>query len=468
MPEQTPAAAALQLYARLLQATTLQAAAQSLVVCLAQDFGLARASLGWHQHHRTRLLASTGIDRIDAAGDLAEQLVGAMDEALEQSRTLSWPPASVEPAPPGGATAQAAQPLRFELQTLQRTLGGAAAVVPLGQAGDAFACFCAERSTASSFTAAELQRLEQTLQLAAPALRWMQRAEWPWQRRAGFDFAQTMQRLRQPGSRLRRRLLLGASLALAAAALLPMPHEVSGRARLEGAEQRVLVAPSDGFVKAAHVRPGDRVAAGAPLLQLVEDDLQLERERWASQLAQHENAYAAAMAGADRVGTATSMARIDEAQAQLALVDERLQRGRLTAPFDAVVIAGDLSQSIGAPVRQGDVLLTLASGGLQRVIVEVDEADIARVQPGQTGQLALSSLPWHGEDLVVERITPMARAVDGRNIFEVQARLLTPSAALRPGLLGRASLVVGRRPPLWVWLGAAANRARLAWWAFFG
>lgn len=467
MPEQTPAAAALQLYARLLQSTSLQAAAQSLVVMLAHDFGLARASLGWHQHGRTRLLASTGIDRLDAAGELAEQLVGAMDEALEQARTLAWPAAAAEDSEVADQAA-AGPALRFELQTLQRTLGGAAAVVPLGHEGDAFGCFCAERSSAQTFTTAELQRLQQTLQLAAPALRWMQRAEWPWHRRAGFDFQQTLQRLRQPRSRLRRRLLLSAALALAAAAGLPLQHEVSGRARLEGAEQRVLVAPSDGFVKTAHVRPGDRVAAGAPLLQLVEDDLHLERERWSSQLAQHENAYAAAMAGADRVGTATSMARIDEAQAQLALVEERLQRGRLSAPFDAIVIAGDLSQAIGAPVRQGDVLLTLASGGSQRVIVEVDETDIARVHAGQAGQLALSSLPWRGEDLVVERITPMARAVDGRNVFEVQARLVAPSASLRPGLLGRATLVVGRRPPLWVWLGSTANRARLAWWAFLG
>lgn len=482
MPEQTTAAAALQLYARLLQCHSLAAAAQSLVVSLAHDFGLARASLGWHTRGRTRLLASTGIDRVEAAGELSEQLVGAMDEALEQAQTLAWPLATdgtgcavgaggaigaERAGHAGGAT------LRFELHTLQRTLGGAVATVPLGSEGDACGCFCAERSSADAgFTAAELQRLEQTLQLAAPALRWMQRAEWPWYRRAGFDLQQTLQQLRQPQHRWRRRLLLGAATALAAAALLPLQHEVAGRARLEGAEQRVLVAPSDGFVKAAHVRPGDRVAAGAPLLQLVEDDLHLERERWSSQLAQHENAYAAAMAGADRVGTATSMARVSEAQAQLALVEERLQRGRLTAPFDAVVIAGDLSQAIGAPVRQGDVLLTLASGGQQRVIVEIDETDIARVHPGQSGQLSLSSLAWHSEDLVVERITPMARAVDGRNIFEVQARLVAsaaaPSAALRPGLLGRATLVVGRRPPLWVWLGSAANRARLAWWSFFG
>jgi multidrug resistance efflux pump len=44
------------------------------------------------------------------------------------------------------------------------------------------------------------------------------------------------------------------------------------------------------------VRPGDLVKAGQVLAELAEQDLQLEHNRWASELAQHENAYAAAMA----------------------------------------------------------------------------------------------------------------------------------------------------------------------------
>ena len=172
------------------------------------------------------------------------------------------------------------------------------------------------------------------------------------------------------------------------------------------------------------------------------------------------------MAKSDRVAAATSMARIGEAQAQLALVDQQLARGRVTAPFDALVIQGDLSQSIGAPVRQGDTLLTLATTGRHRVMVEVDEVDIARVQPGQAGRLALSSLPWDSEELVVERIAPLAKAVDGRNVFEVEARLLSPRADLRPGLLGRASLVSGRAPLLWAWSRHAAQRLRVAAWAW--
>jgi multidrug resistance efflux pump len=216
------------------------------------------------------------------------------------------------------------------------------------------------------------------------------------------------------------------------------------------------------------VRPGDRVKAGDALVDLLDVDLRLDRERWSSQLAQHENAYAAAMGKSDRATAATSLSRISEAQAQLALVDEQLQRGRVSAPFDALVIQGDLSQSIGAPVRQGDTLLTLATTGRSRVIVEVDEVDIARVTPGQSGQLAVTSLPWGREALIVERIAPIAKAVDGRNVFEVEARLLAPRDDLRPGLLGRAELVVGRMPPLWAWTRHAIDRLRVAWWSWMG
>ena len=458
--------AALALHARVLQARTATGAAQALVTGLAADFGLDRASLALADparpsgSTRLRLLASTGPDRPEIAGTWRDQVLGALDEALDQGQVLAWPPAAdADPSDPA---------LRFELRQLQQTCGGAVAALPMGRQGRRQGGLCVERQGGTPFDDDELARLSACLALAGPALHWMQRAELPWHRRTRDALVHALHRLREPDQRLQRRLWVAGLGLFAVLAGVPMTHEVGGRARLEGAEQRVLSAPTDGFVKTAHVRPGDRVAAGTPLLDLLEDDLRLEQERWASQLAQHENAYAAAMGSADRIGAATAMARVSEAQAQLSLVEERLARGRLTAPFDGVVIAGDLSQAIGAPVRQGDALVTLASAARFRVIVEVDETAIARVQPGQTGRLSLSALPWQGEDIVVERVAPMARAVEGRNVFDVQARLVAPDATLRPGLLGRAELDVGHRPPLWVWLGRAADRLRVAWWSWIG
>ncbi len=450
------AGAVLALYAGVLAAGSLQAAAQRLVQSLASDCGLSRVSIGLQNRGRMQLLASSGTDTPGLQDDTTLALTGAMQEAVEQGVALAWPLEAADTA---------ADHIRVEQQALQRRVGGAVASIALGQDGKVFAAVCLERHAGPALTQLELQRIEHLLLLAAPALRWMEQASQGWWTRTWRTLQQAWSELRQPQQRARRRLLGAAALLLAGLALLPLEHSVGGRARVEGAQQRVLSAPSDGFVKTVHVRPGDRVTAGAPLVDLLEEDLRLERERWGSQLAQHENAYASAMAKSDRVGAATSMARMLEAQSQLALVQEQLLRGRIVAPFDALVVQGDLSQAIGAPVRQGDPLLTLASTGAYRVIIEIDELDINQVHPGQNGRLYLSSLPWDSRPVVVERITPLARAVEGRNVFEVQARMGTAPTDLRPGLLGRADLLDGRMPPLWAWGRQALYRIRLAYWS---
>ena len=460
-PRADGAAAALALYAGMLSATSLAAAAHKLVTTLAHDGVYDRVSIGLHRHGRTYLLASSALDISNPQAELPHLLLGAMDEAIEQGVSLSWP-LPIEPHAISG------DPIVLEQQRLQRQVGGCVASLPLGFDGAPFAAICAERHQGEAITDDELRRLEQLLSLATPALRWMQHGEQAWYQRMGRALVQALVGLREPGRRTTRLEMSAALAALLFVALVPLEYAVTGRARVEGAQQRVLSAPADGFIKATHVRPGDRVLAGAPLVDLIDEDLQLEHERWRSQLAQYENAYASAMAKSDRVGASTSFARVSEAQAQLGLIEEQRSRVRIVAPFDALVVQGDLSQSIGAPVRQGDALLTLATTDQFRVVVEIDETDIARVKPGQAGRLVVSSLPWQHQDLLVERITPLARAVDGRNVFEVQARLTEPPDILRPGLLGRADLLVGHMPPLWAWSRHVIERLRLAWWLWTG
>jgi hypothetical protein len=421
-----------------------------------------RVVLALHEDDKTWVLASSSPEPAQHHAPATQTLLGAIDEAIDQGVPLCWPPADTDGAVPS------AEWIRLEHRQWQENVGGAVATLPLGIDGVVFAAVSVQRNGSTAITAAEMLQLEQWLSLAAPALRWMRHGEQSWHQRLRRGLAQTLTDLRQPRRRTTRALLLLGLLAVAFVALVPLDHAVSGRARIEGAQQRVLSAPSDGFIKTAHVRPGDRVKAGAPLVDLIEEDLQLEQDRWRSQLAQSENAYAAAMAKSDRVGASTSFERVNEAQAQLALIAQQRTRGRITAPFDALVVQGDLSQSIGAPVRQGDALLTLASTDQYRVVVDIDETDIAQVRAGQTGQLALSSLPWQHQALQVERITPLARAVEGRNIFEVQTRLTEAPDGLRPGLIGRADLVVGRLPLLWGWSRHALMRIRLAWWSWLG
>jgi len=243
-----------------------------------------------------------------------------------------------------------------------------------------------------------------------------------------------------------------------------VPWRVSAPARLEGAVQRAIVAATDGFLQQANVRPGDRVQAGQVLAELSSQDLELERRRRESELRQHENAYRAAQSRADRAQMVTLYAKASEAQALLSLVEAQLARARIEAPFDGIVIKGDLSQHLGAPVQRGEVLMVLAPNDSFRLILEVDEADVAAMRPGQRGELALAAQPDRTLAFVTRRIVPVASAADGRNFFEVEAALEQTPPQLRPGLSGVGKVEAGWRPLAWILGHRALDWLRLAWW----
>jgi multidrug resistance efflux pump len=216
------------------------------------------------------------------------------------------------------------------------------------------------------------------------------------------------------------------------------------------------------------VRPGDAVKDGQVLVELATEELRLERKKWESEVAQHENGYGEALAKQDRAQIVILQARIAEARAQLALVEQQLSRTQVAAPLDGIVIKGDLTQSLGAPVKRGDLLLTVAPKDSHRIIVEVDERDVGHVKAGQHGALALSALPRDMLPIRVERVTPVATTAEGRHFFEVEASLEKSVATLRPGLEGVAKIDIDRRPIIWIWAHRLVAWVRLAAWSWLG
>jgi len=459
-PPLAPANAAL--LADLAASSSAREGALTLLSALATQVGASRASLAWWQHgHAVQDAQWTA----PGAGSTATALLpaqwsAAQDEAIDQGVTVAWPPCRDDHD----------QWVTLAHRTLAQRLDGAVMSVPLPAGQTPVGAVCLEWPRGSAPITLEVQQfIEAAVAQCAPLLALQRQANRPWHWHLKQAIKRRWQALLDPAHPHRKRWLMLGALALAVLCLVPFPDRISGRARIEGAEQRVLVAPSDGFIKGTHVHPGDRVRAGQVLADLAEQDLKLERDKWASQMAQHENSYAGAMTRADRAEAAMSLAKVQEAQAQLALVDGQLQRSQLSAPFDGVVIQGDLSQSIGAPVRQGDPLITVASTGHYRVVIDIDEGDVSKIRPGQHGVMALSALPWDTLDLRVLRITPLAQARDGRNVFEVQAEFMGPlPPEVRPGLMGQAKVVVGHGPGLWTTARPLFERLRLGLWSWWG
>lgn len=454
------AASALELLAGVFDARTLPDAAHRLARALAGQLGLRWAMVATVDDGAPRVVATSSRDDLQApqARDAIEPIEAAMAEAIDQGVSLAFPET---------ARCQPAGAVLLAHRLLHARTGGSFATLPLAAHGKRFAVVMLHGDD-RAFVTAQLGAVEDLLVLAAPALSLMQQAEEPWHRRL---FVAVIERRRAWLGTGRRVWVAGAIAApLLAFVAWPVTQHAAGRARVEGAQHRVLVAPADGYVRQVHARPGDAVTAGTVLLDLTEAELVLDRDQWSGQIDQQENAYASAMSRADRATAMVSLARLEEARVQLARIDGQLARAQLVAPFDGTVIQGDLAASVGAPVRQGDALMTLAAGDGHRVLVEVDEADIARVQVGQAGTLSLSSMPWDTLQLRVRRIAPLARVVEGDNVFDVEAELTGAGAdprlraALRAGLQGRARIDVAERPLAVQWGVAAASRLRrLAW-----
>ena len=175
--------------------------------------------------------------------------------------------------------------------------------------------------------------------------------------------------------------------------------------------------------------------------------------------------YRSALAGYDRVQVAITKARIQQVDAQLALIDKQLARTKLVAPIDGLVVSGDLSQSLGSPIERGDVLFEVAPLESYRVVLKTDERDIVFITTGQKGSLTLAGLPNTQISLTVEKITPVTIAEEGRNYFRIEALMDLQSDLLRPGMGGIAKIEVGRRKLIWIWSRRLVDWFSLWTWA---
>lgn len=265
----------------------------------------------------------------------------------------------------------------------------------------------------------------------------------------------------------RRKLIVVSALVLVVALFVPVNYHLSADANLQTTEKYLVVSPQDAYLGTISARPGDQVKKGAVLAQLNDEDLRLERRKVASQAQQYRQAYDSALANSNRVEAAIANAQMDQANIQLQLLDQQLARTQLLAPSDGVVVSDDISQTRGAPVKQGDVLFEIATSQNYLVQLFVDERDIALVQTGQEGELKLSGLPTEIFNTRVKLVTPISEVREGRNYFRVELELIgatKQNEVLRPGMTGTGKIQVGSRALGWIWFHDLWHWLRLSIW----
>lgn len=442
--------AVLRAQATILSRQGLSESASALAVELARTLFCTRVSVGIKDGHQVKIQGTSEVRDVDERLDAAATVRAAMHEALDQSLAICFPsPGHRYPA------------ISIAHAALVRAVGGHVCTVVIVGTKVPVGAITLERDS-PAFSTAEIGLCEDIASFSGPILEIKQQLELALWRRLWVDFHGSVVKSGRAGMAI----AIAAGMALILLTLVPVGYRVSAPARLEGSVQRVIVAAADGFLQQANVRAGDSVTEGQVLAELATQDLLLERHRRESELKQHENAYQAAQANKDRAQMVISQSRAGEAQAMLSLAESQIERARIQAPFDGIVIKGDLNQTLGSPVQRGEVLLTIAPNNSFRLIVEVDESDIASIRPGQAGELALSAVPERALKFKTRRVIPFAASSDSRNYFEVEAVLDEQTGSLRPGLSGIARINVDKRTVWWIATHRLQNWARLSLWSW--
>ena len=448
----------LEYQATLLSHDDAAEASTALASEMALNLGLERVAIGISERSQAQVKAISHSTDTKAKHEINRKIAAAMDEAILQSAVI------VHPEITGN------QPRLIMAHTaLVRGSNNQACTIPLTNNGKIFGAVTIERSASTLFKQDEIQTFEHIAALLGPILylKWANNRSWF--ARIKADSSVWFTRHFSKSDVAFKIGLYAAALGLLSLLFVPIIYNISAPARLEGSVQRALVAPENGFLQHAYVRPGDYVKANQVLAELADEELQLDIRRWQSELAQYENTYSAALAQSNRVDMVVNESKAQEAKTQLALAQQKLDRSHIVAPFDGIIIKGDLKQLLGAPVQRGDTLLTIAPTDSYRLIIEVDERDIADVKLNQAGKIALVSLPGKTLPFRVLSITPAATTKDERNFFEVEGQLqLSASAngaiALRPGLEGVAKIEAGKHAIIWTLTHRVVDWAKITLW----
>ena len=262
-------------------------------------------------------------------------------------------------------------------------------------------------------------------------------------------------------------LITAIAASVGMASLIEADFRITANAVLEGEVQRVVASPIAGFLQSSAVRAGDTIREGEVMATLDDTQLKLELNKLNGRLQKSRREHREAQATRDLVRVRVIREQINQILAEIDLIEQQLNNIHLAAPFDGVVIEGDLSQSLGSPVERGESLFKIAPLDDYRIILKVDERQIAYIEPGQEGTLTLSSLSRQSMPIRVERITSVTKAEDGANHFRVEASLPEARGALRPGMEGIAKVNSGRERLLWICTHETIDWFRLwvwSWW----
>ncbi len=425
---------ALDLQLQLNEQTRQQPAAMLFCNELAFHFKSARASLAWVRGEELHLLATSHSNKFEERFQAARDLISAMQESADQDAEIAWPEEKDSPFIARYHEAYARKHGARHLLSL-----------PVRLENEVHGVLALERQD-RAFSAEELDALRLICDLSARRLGDLERTGRSWWKPGEVRARRWLSRFLGPERTLLKFGAVAGALFALFIFLIPLPYRVGGDFTLKTRTLLNLPAPFDGYLKHVDVLAGDPVAKSQPLFGLDAEELHLqEAETLANR--QRSDSEAQLAQGDSRVSDMhIKFAQASQADAKLGQIRLNLARAEVRAPFDGVVVEGDLRDKLGAPVKKGDILMRVCRFEDLYIEAELQERDVQDIREGAAGWVRFAGRPGESYRIIVERVEPAAVAKPKGNVFLVRCRLADPPASwFRPGMSGTIRMKAGWR-----------------------
>lgn len=139
---------------------------------------------------------------------------------------------------------------------------------------------------------------------------------------------------------------------------------------------------------------------------------------------------------------ASARAAVSQARASLRSDDTNLAKASLRSPIDGVVLSRQVEpgQTVAASF-QAPVLFKLAEDLRKMELeVDVDEADVGKVDVGQPASFAVDAWPGRSYEAVITRVSYGSQEKDGVVSYRAVLGVANDDLSLRPGMTGTAEI----------------------------
>lgn len=147
----------------------------------------------------------------------------------------------------------------------------------------------------------------------------------------------------------------------------------------------------------------------------------------------------------------TGVVTLEQLDAQIRTVRERLSRLDVPAPADGLILTEQIERLLGSSVQEGDLLLEMAEPDQWRLVLFVSEGEVHKVRLGDSVKAEIQAFPMDDRDLLYGTVAHVAtdpspgRTAPGDSVVRVRGGTYRVIATLDPEQLARIGPAKFRR-----------------------